>query len=62
MPDITIYVIDKEKFFSHERRGDIDSIMLAVERNNEIFTLSRPPNQTDKWRWIDNKWIKSNNI
>ncbi|MDZ5288554.1 hypothetical protein [Helicobacter pylori] len=56
---IKLYILNKDGSIKHERVGDVDSVMLAVEIENLDFTLTPPPSYAQKWYWYDKKWHES---
>ncbi len=56
MSSITVYVIDDDGFLDCERSGDVNSVLYAVDVEEKDFTMQPPPNDTEKWRWVNNEW------
>ena len=54
MPSLTIYILDDEGKLDHQRIGDIDSLMLAVDVENYEYTLQPPP--ASNMYWYGNQW------
>ena len=57
MSSITVYIVDNEGFYDCERTGDIDSVLYAVNIEQKDYTMQKPPNNAEKWRWVNNEWI-----
>lgn len=56
---IKLYILNKDGSIKHERVGDVESVMLAVEIENLDFTLKPPPDHQKQWYWYNNCWNES---
>lgn len=56
---ITIYLYDKASgLFIKERSGNTDSVMLSYEHDGLEFTLIKPPDYRNNYKWNGSEWVK----
>lgn len=57
MSSIMIHVLDDNGYYHYDRIGDVASVLLAVDIESLDYTLTPPPTQDKKWRWVNNEWV-----
>lgn len=62
MANTTIYVLNQDDSINHQRMGDIDSLMMAVDAEKYDYTLEPPPSLNERWYWYNNQWNKEPRI
>ena len=60
MSSVSVHILDADGYFVSTRSGDVDSVMLAVDIENMDFTMTARPNDTERWRWVNNEWVAEN--
>lgn len=54
---VKLYIYDKlTGTYCYADTGDIDYILYDLLDSRD-FTLTPPPNQRGRWRWINGQWI-----
>lgn len=57
---ITLHIYRKsDGVFLYSDSSLEDWVLSDIDSDND-FTLTRPPDYKNVWRWIDNKWIADN--
>lgn len=57
---IKLYIYNiADGHFLYEDSGQPEFIIIDLG-NDKDFTMAPPPDYTQQWRWIDNKWIADN--
>ncbi|MGM8939015.1 hypothetical protein ACS8E2_10010 [Psychrobacter glaciei] len=53
---MTVYIYNaSDGRLKHSLSGAYEAIILNISEG-EDFTLTAPPNNHDKWHWIDDRW------